>query len=342
MQSTIYEMGKDCKMVKIDETQHNNLKRGQVLHWGGNMGAPACDYVIVEKVKGFEDRINYKCIKLKPKYEPEAEYKPYVRTIEAYSIKKADNPDLWHSQHHFITDKTIPEAEINILETKAFMIQEAESKARAEAEAKAEQNKKRFNKDNRLIKISLCFDNSDSMTDYYNPCSTAERWILAEIPQGKRLLSYLKREISKYKGLNALKWTEHKEKWSMNHFGYSLTSETVNIKDYIKKDIKRYLGGTVKKGFFMVDFGSISYDGGADDWIEKPIKEPEIKTNSKEITLKRNLDKNGIEIYFKSIPTIEIRTKLKSNGFRWGKFNKCWYKQYKAGIEKEIKTLLNI
>lgn len=38
-----------------------------------------------------------------------------------------------------------------------------------------------------------------------------------------------------------------------------------------------------------------------------------------------NEDKNGIEIYFAGKPSEEVRNNLKSNGFRWSKYNKCWY-----------------
>lgn len=38
-----------------------------------------------------------------------------------------------------------------------------------------------------------------------------------------------------------------------------------------------------------------------------------------------NTAKNGIEISFPGKPSEEIRTSLKADGFRWGKFNKVWY-----------------
>lgn len=38
-----------------------------------------------------------------------------------------------------------------------------------------------------------------------------------------------------------------------------------------------------------------------------------------------NQSKDGIEIYFPSKPNAAILDNIKANGFRWGKFNKCWY-----------------
>lgn len=65
--------------------------------------------------------------------------------------------------------------------------------------------------------------------------------------------------------------------------------------------------------------------------IITPIQEPtnenaEIESiDTLEMEVKFNQDKNGIELYFKSIPKEEIRESLKTNSFRWSKFNKCWY-----------------
>lgn len=80
-----------------------------------------------------------------------------------------------------------------------------------------------------------------------------------------------------------------------------------------------------------------------------------------------NEDKNGIEIYFTAKPSEEVRNNLKSNGFRWSKYNQCWYakqnentinfantfttqteeeikessEQYKEEKEKELENKLN-
>jgi len=38
-----------------------------------------------------------------------------------------------------------------------------------------------------------------------------------------------------------------------------------------------------------------------------------------------NQSKDGIEIYFPSKPNAAVLDAIKAQGFRWGKFNKCWY-----------------
>ena len=49
-------------------------------------------------------------------------------------------------------------------------------------------------------------------------------------------------------------------------------------------------------------------------------------TGDKIAVCKLNTEKGGIEIYFNSKPAQSILDDLKANGFRWSKFNKCWYK----------------
>jgi hypothetical protein len=70
-----------------------------------------------------------------------------------------------------------------------------------------------------------------------------------------------------------------------------------------------------------------------------------IKTNYEE---KRNEEKNGIELYFEEIPTPEEREELKKNGYKWSKFNKCWYKSLGTTApeekqeKKELKNIIKL
>lgn len=345
MTGVLYEIGQGG-LQRVDTTQFNDLKRGQVLRWGGNMGCPEYSAVITEKIAGFEGRIHYKVIKLKRSYETEQEYKPEFHNVESFSIKSTDDKSVWHSQHHFITNQTIPETEIRQLEEQATKIKQDREQEQEQERIKAEENRKRFNPNNRLIIVSLCFNNSDGMTDYYEPCSSITQWVLKEIPQGKMLLSILKTELQKYPSLKKLNWAEHRETHSFNRFGYSLTSETIKIKDYYpQKEIKGYDGHKRENGFLMVKFGYVGYDGQGDFWNEKPEQaqpSQEIKTNSQDITFKHNTEKGGFEIHFKEKPSQAVLETLKANGYRWGKFNKCWYKKFTAGIEQETRKILNI
>lgn len=55
----------------------------------------------------------------------------------------------------------------------------------------------------------------------------------------------------------------------------------------------------------------------------------ELKTNYKTI---ENKEKNGIELYFDSIPTYQERQQLKENGYKWHNQKQCWY------IRKDLVT----
>lgn len=58
--------------------------------------------------------------------------------------------------------------------------------------------------------------------------------------------------------------------------------------------------------------------------------------NSKYIE-KINEEKNGIELYFETIPTVEERNELKTNGYKWHSQKKCWYKSQNISNEEKEK-----
>ena len=55
-----------------------------------------------------------------------------------------------------------------------------------------------------------------------------------------------------------------------------------------------------------------------------------------------NEEKNGIEIYFTGKPSEEIRNNLKAQGFRWSKYNKCWYAKQSQDTIEFANSLKNI
>jgi hypothetical protein len=61
----------------------------------------------------------------------------------------------------------------------------------------------------------------------------------------------------------------------------------------------------------------------------------EIKTYYKEV---KNEEKQGIELYFDTIPTRAEREELKNNGYKWHSVKKCWYKRIADNKSKNIKT----
>jgi hypothetical protein len=59
------------------------------------------------------------------------------------------------------------------------------------------------------------------------------------------------------------------------------------------------------------------------------------------VALKINEELNGIELYFVSKPEQEVLTNLKSNGFRWSNFKKCWYTKQSEKAFKIANNLTN-
>lgn len=59
--------------------------------------------------------------------------------------------------------------------------------------------------------------------------------------------------------------------------------------------------------------------------LEEDKRESEEVEILEDVRVELNENKNGVEIYFSNKPSEEVRNNLKSHGFRWSKFNKCWY-----------------
>lgn len=52
---------------------------------------------------------------------------------------------------------------------------------------------------------------------------------------------------------------------------------------------------------------------------------PDPRPSGDAVTIKLNAEKNGVEIYFASKPPAAVLSDLKSRGWRWSRFNACWY-----------------
>lgn len=64
----------------------------------------------------------------------------------------------------------------------------------------------------------------------------------------------------------------------------------------------------------------------------------DVKTEKGYIT--KNEEHNGIEIHFPDKPDQVIIDKLKMHGFRWSRYNKCWYKKYNEYNYKLAKEII--
>ncbi|MFA5154065.1 MAG: hypothetical protein WC554_16055, partial [Clostridia bacterium] len=96
-----YEIGRNGKMIPIDETAGKGLPVGTVLRWGGNMGWSARDLVILEERTPAQGG-GYWCFD-----RAEREKNARLHFVEYHSIKKEDDPELWHNQQMFLTPEIV-------------------------------------------------------------------------------------------------------------------------------------------------------------------------------------------------------------------------------------------
>ena len=71
---------------------------------------------------------------------------------------------------------------------------------------------------------------------------------------------------------------------------------------------------------------------------EQPTEQPEQKNIDVKVIY--NQEKNGVELYFHSMPSDEIRNQLKTNGFRWHRMKKCWYAKQNDDTTQVVSSLV--
>ncbi len=157
---------------------------------------------------------------------------------------------------------------------------------------------------------------SDVMTDYF--ASTTERTILlAWSPSERDTFDEMRRAAKNCPETASLadlpENCENRHKHSMGA-GYWLGEH-------------RYSGWQIRKLRVGKDF----YLTCAADPANICIRETQAPAQSEQepingVTCKLNAERSGIELYFPGKPSAAVLTDLKANGFRWAKYNKCWYK----------------
>ena len=92
-------MGRGGALVPIDESAGRGLAVGTVLHWGGNMGWSERDFCVLVATES-EFGGWYDCFDM-----DEPEKNATLLRVEFASVKRSDDPSVWHSQHFFLTDR---------------------------------------------------------------------------------------------------------------------------------------------------------------------------------------------------------------------------------------------
>mgnify|MGYP001606343112 CR=1 FL=1 len=175
------------------------------------------------------------------------------------------------------------------------------------------------------VVLQQCYDDSDSMTDYYHPhASHGPAFVLAVVPGKPAETERLARDaVARYPNLLAVEWTWHTEKYSMGH-GNHLTSTTSPGTTFEHP----------RKGplccHWEVQFTGGVRDGSMLTWAGYPGTGPAPTVTdgtpaAASGTPKLNTAKQGVEIHFAAKPSPEILERIKGAGWRWSRFSSCWY-----------------
>jgi len=179
------------------------------------------------------------------------------------------------------------------------------------------------------IMLVECFDDSDMMTDYFNPHRPVNEWLLAIVKKQAQKEALARRVVNQVPDLKAIEFEWHTETYSMGHGNY-LEAKTSHRTS--KQHAYRFNFGANEGEvaiFYEIQF-NVGYPSKAiphpdyyqGDLTEAGTKDIE-KANGK--TVRENLEKQGVEILFEERPSDQILTRLKANGWRWSRFNRVWY-----------------
>lgn len=181
-----------------------------------------------------------------------------------------------------------------------------------------------------IITARICFDDSDSMSDYFNRHATlSQPFALLIVPKQAETERLARRGVTVSPLLSGIELEWHTEKWSMGHGnyleakgGFELPSELQGLRN------RGGYGGDLTHAHWEVTFQHVYREPVTLDAIAGYGQAgPESDKTSKidGVTVTENDEKNGIEIRFPSKPSAEVLDSLKANGWRWSRFSGCWY-----------------
>lgn len=192
------------------------------------------------------------------------------------------------------------------------------------------------------VKLEMCFDDSDSQSDYYAPHRTiGDDLLLAIIPKGPEREATARRVLSRYPELAKLTWTWHTENYSMGNGNYlesEFNGHHEKIKAYDGRD-----GVSTRWEISMTTYNKEmlpyrEYPGQVDHVGE--FLESKNNGQGNTPTIRRNEKFNGIEVVFPAKPDQAILDSLKGMGFRWSKFQSLWYAPHTEARLNEVNELL--
>jgi len=178
-----------------------------------------------------------------------------------------------------------------------------------------------------FLTISAYFNDSHGMSDYYHPHhSIGTTYAIGTVSKGARKESLVRDIIASIPELQEYTWSWNTQEYSMGH-GTFMESSQVGI-----APIKAYDGRKEVGYWYEIQFSNSLTLPKSRLYVDQAIRIRKDKiegvqpSGDKIATCKINVEKGGIELYFPGKPQAAVLDDLKASGFRWSRFNSCWYK----------------
>jgi hypothetical protein len=184
-----------------------------------------------------------------------------------------------------------------------------------------------------VITAQICFDNSDSMSDYFDRhASLSQAFVLLIAPKQAETEKLARRAVAVSPLLSSIDFEWRTEKWSMGHGNYLESKGGFDLPPELQGLRNRYgSGGGVTRAHWEITFHhayraaeTLDAIAGYGQARPEPTKEPAPVSG---VSISESTEKNGIEIRFPSKPSAEVLDSLKAAGWRWSRFSSCWYTQ---------------
>lgn len=182
---------------------------------------------------------------------------------------------------------------------------------------------------NMAIYLETVYDASDAMSDYYHPhARVGTDLLLAIVPKQAKTQALARMAVSRYPELAGIEFTWHTENYSMGKGNYLESGYVVDFQDGAESRRLQYVVkfDEYSKGKYPFKF----YPGIAPASVSSDLA-PTISTGA--ATISHNQEKQGIEIRFAERPDDSVLARLKSHGWRWSRFSKCWYTRQSDAAE---------
>jgi hypothetical protein len=185
------------------------------------------------------------------------------------------------------------------------------------------------------VTLSLKFDNSDTMTDYFDRHAPySPDFLLLVAKQQAKTEKLARRALGLVPELEQRhEWKWRTENYSMGHGNY-LQSSGFELPAPLQGFRNVYCGGPVTHGHWEIEF-SRPYREGSDLKIlphagygrTVNVTPPTAPTASAPITLSINRQRNLVELRFSDKPSEALRAEMKAARWRWFGPAGCWYHQ---------------